>query len=467
MVLGIIIPDGVGIKNYLYTRIPKLFLQNPANRIVFISSQFDEGLLNSIVEPLGAKASLVTLPAYNESTTNRLLRDAITFARLKYFAQKLNNPTILTAAPNASNWKGRLLQNVTSTIGTLAATSYQSIEAMEKWYSHKLSTIDVDEQSQLLVRHQINTILSLNQRPMVNIPMYEAARRLGIKRTCVIYSWDNVAKARLFTPSDVYMLWSQYMFDQMQLFYPEISKEKLFITGTPQFSFYFNDDYRSNRDAFCEKWALPVNRPLILFTGSDHKTSPYDPYLLRDCAEAILSIPEDKRPALIFRRTPADFTDRYDWVFDKYSCIKKMDPVWLNNGTGWGSAVPTQADIENIVGLVQHCAVVINVASTMALDAATHNKPCLYLSYHPKEARDKGMPVYNTTHDEDHFKVMKDIDAVAYVEHEDALLSTIEKALTAPDTIATGRKKYLHVITNDLYLTAEESIVRLLEQQTV
>jgi hypothetical protein len=464
MVLGIIIPDGIGIKNYLYTRIPKLFLQNPANRIIFISSKFDESLMNSIVEPLGPQVSLVTLPAYKESITNRLLRDAITFARLKYFARKLKNPTILKAAPNASTWKGKLLNKLASCIGSISAKSYSAIEAMEKWYTSRLSMIDVTPQIKILTDYKVDTIISLHQRPMVNIPMYEAARRLAIRRTCVIYSWDNVSKARLFTPSDVYMLWSQYMFDQMRLFYPEIPKEKLHITGTPQFSFYFNADYISTREAFCEKWELPVNRPFILFTGSDQKTSPYDPYLLRDCAEAILSIPEDERPGLIFRRTPADFSGRYDWVLDKYSWIKKMDPLWLNKGTDWTTAVPTQADIENIVGLIQHCAMVINVASTMALDAATHNKPCLYLSYNPKEAREKGLPLYNTTHDEDHFKVLKGIDAVAYVEHEDALLPTIKKALVAPDTIATGRKKYLYLITNDLHLTAEESIVRLLEK---
>jgi hypothetical protein len=458
MVLGIVIPDGVGIKNYLYTHFPKFFLAEKDNSIVLFHIKLDDELLQEITAPYGNQMTLVPLPLYQEDLKSRIIREAIALGRLKYFTEKLNNHTIIHAAPLATTWRKKMLLSISAFFGNAMSKHYNRIVAWEKKYAKRLASIDVQRQINILTQNKVDVMFSLHQRPLENIPMYEAARRLNLRRCAVIYSWDNVAKARLYTAAEKYFLWSKYMHDQMQLFYPEITADQLVVTGTPQFSFYFNEAYQSTRTAFCNKWNLDEHRPIILFTGSDLRTSPYDPWLLRDVAEALLTYPEQQRPQLIFRRTPADFSTRYDWVLAQYSWIIKMDPIWLNIGNSWATVIPTKRDLRNVVALIQHCAIVINVASTMALDAATHHKPCIYLSYHPAEARAKGEPLYNATHDEDHFKVMKNIDAVVYINQEDQLTHTIQSILTDSSQFATGKEKYLEIITDNLHTSAEQNL---------
>lgn len=458
MILGILVPDGIGIKNYLYTNFPALYFENPDNKIVLLYCGIERQLLEETMQQFPGRATLCELPRFTEKIPFRVIRESITIGRLRYFSRKLSNPTIMEAVPNAHTWRRKILLGVAGVFGRIMSRNYKAILRWEKIFQHQVSRLEIPEFESILRQQKIDVILSLHQRPPENIPVFEAARRLNIRRTTVIYSWDNVAKARLYSTSEKYFLWSNYMKSQMRLFYPEIPEESLVVTGTPQFSFYFSKDYMMPRDKFFEANGLNQQHPIVLFSGSDFRTSPYDPYLLRDVAEALQSIEEQERPSLVFRRTPADFSDRYNWVFQKYPWIKVMDPLWINKGNSWSSAVPTRQDLVNIVNLIRYCSIVVNVASTMALDAATHNKPCIYLSYHPLEARQQGWPVYNDTHDEDHFKAMKNIEAVCYVEHENKLPAAIFNLLHHPDDYAKGRAKYLEIITDNLYMSASQSL---------
>ncbi|HSC52898.1 MAG TPA: hypothetical protein VLC98_04725 [Phnomibacter sp.] len=458
MVIGIVLPDGIGIKNYLYTEIPSFLLADQNNSIVLFHAKLDKKLMQEIIAPYGHQMRLEPLPIYREDLQTRLIRESINIGRLTYFSKNLNNTTLLTANPKASSFKRKILKRVTTFFAKGMSKHYDRILAWEKRYQNRVSSIDVSEQLRLLQQYKVDVLFSLHQRPLENIPMYEAAKRLNIRRCAVIYSWDNIQKARLYTLSEKYFLWSKFMYDQMQLFYPEIPAEKLIITGTPQFSFYFNPDYQTAKSEFSKSWRLDENRPIALYTGSDLLTAPYDAELLRDVAEAIEKMPETNRPQLIFRRTPADFSDRYNWVLAKYPWILKMDPVWQSIGNSWATVIPTKEDLKMVVSLVQHCSLVINVGSTMALDAATHHKPCIYLSYHPAEARQSGLPTHNEILDQDHFKVMKHIDAVVYVEHEDKLGEAIQALLTDANRHTPGKEKYLEIITDNLHATAAKNI---------
>jgi hypothetical protein len=464
MVIGIFVPDGIGIKNYLYTDFPDRLLSSANNRLVIFHIGIDLSLLDQLGQKYPDRIIFVRLPAFKEDAVTKVLRESVTIARLKYFSATLNNKTILKSGPVANTPKRKLLLQLANLIGTALSKKYTDILRIEQWFSDRVARLRMDEHENFLQQHKIDILISLHQRPPDNIPIYEAARRLGIKRIAVIYSWDNVSKARLYTPAEKYFLWSRYMFDQMQLFYPEIPKEKLCITGTPQFSFYYSPAYLSEREDFCRKHGIDPKKPYLIFSGSDERTAPYDPHLLRDVALAVLKWNEAERPQLIFRRSPADFTNRYHWVFEKFPWIIVLDPKWQNKGAGWGTAIPTKEDIEMIVGLIQHGQLIINVASTMALDAATHDKPCIYISYNPKEAREAGYPPETYIHQEDHFKVMRNIDAVHYVNSVELLDECLQKLMNQPDAYARGRKRYLEIITNNLSSEAAANMVREIER---
>ena len=62
-----------------------------------------------------------------------------------------------------------------------------------------------------------------------------------VMKITFIFSWDNLPKARLAVEADLYLVWSQWMKDEMRDYYPEISEEKVKLVGTPQFEFYLDN----------------------------------------------------------------------------------------------------------------------------------------------------------------------------------------------------------------------------------
>ena len=459
MVLGVVVPDGVGVKNYLYSGFPNIFLQNPENSILLFCNFLKEDGIQLDDESMLKRVSIEPLPNYNESLKLRLLRETICFARLYHFSHKLKNKTILGAAPRANSTAKKIFLKYCALFGKYFSGSYDKILSLENAYSLALAKSDVSVAADALRKNKVDALISLHQRPVQNIPFYEAARRMELKRFSIIYSWDNIAKARLFTPAQVYLLWSRYMKNQMNLFYPEIKDEQMVITGTPQFSFYTDESWHTDKASFCNQYHIDPAKPVVLFSGSDYRTSPFDPELLRDVATTLRSMDEQIRPQLVFRRSPADFTGRYDKVFENFPEIISIDPIWTNDGDTWTTAIPNKADIRNLKVLLQLCNVVINVSSTMALDAAIFDKPCIYMAFNPAEAEAAGFDYLKDIHEEDHFKVMKDINAVVYATDINQLGSLIKTCIETPGNIAPGRKAYLNSITDNLSNKAAENLV--------
>ena len=51
-------------------------------------------------------------------------------------------------------------------------------------------------------------------------------------------SWDNLVKARLAIRTREYIVWSNYMRDELLRYYKEIDAANNVITGKPQFELY-------------------------------------------------------------------------------------------------------------------------------------------------------------------------------------------------------------------------------------
>jgi hypothetical protein len=455
MNLLIVVPDGVGIKNYLYSDFLEKLLQSPDFNVSIVT-KLDTDFVRNLFD--GVELNIYSSPTYRESVGELLLRESVKYARLKYFANRLKNHTILGAVSKGGTTAKKLLLTCTKWIGSLLFLSgYSSILAAEKRYWKLLSKKDLSDFQSLFRQVKPDIILTTHQRPVDNIPMYEMARRLGVKTTSVIYSWDNVSKAALNARADIYFIWSGNMLEQMKTFYPEIDERRIRITGTPQFSFYRNSLYHTSREVFCESFRIDPARKMVVFSGSDTRTSPYDPDLLNDVISVIKTMPVEDRPVLVFRRSPADFTGRYDAVLQQHPEIVSIDPLWINNGSSWVTAIPTRADIRNIVGLMQHCSLIINISSTMALDGAIFDKPSIYLAYAPESA--PHFDYAKKIHVEDHLKVLRDIDGVAYVHKKEMLAQTIKGILEKPDEYCKDRKVFLKRVTDNIITEAADNMI--------
>ena len=274
-----------------------------------------------------------------------------------------------------------------------------------------------------------------------------AAQDLGIRTICFIHSWDNVPKGVQLIKADTYFVWSDYMKQEMIAHYPFITASQIQVTGTPQFIPYFNEEYRIDRRAFLSQFHLDVDKKYILFSGNDKTTSPNDPVYLSDLCMAVnrLNADEDLYRVL-FRPNPIDRNDGFDTILKEYSTIlTEISPDWFGSATFvWNQGGPSTKDIMLLVNTILHAELVVNMGSTMALDAALLEKPSCYINYDvPSHYNWTVERIYRFIH----FKMIKEINPVFWIDTREDVFSVIKNALENPNQTKEGRVQWIQGIT--------------------
>lgn len=437
----LIVPDGVGIKNYLYSKLLS-YLSKQAKITIWSplpEKAFDE------VRQLHSNIDIdyKNLQLHKESVLTRIYRESATYARLHYFKKKTSNETLLLNwRKSKGSLKLRLLYKVAELIGSWAKSDYNRILKLEKFSKKYWSNTIIDYYKSELNKLNANSIFITHQRVANLMPISIASKTLGVKSISAIFSWDNIPKARLCVSADYYALWSSLMAEDMALFYPEIKPNQLKVVGTPQFEFYTQESRITDRKAFAEKHDLDLNKKWICFSGDDELTSPYDPNYLNDIANVMAQNHRDVQ--LVFRRCPVDFSNRYDEVLKKFKdVITSIDPVWHVDSDSWVEFFSKYGDIDLQVNLAHHCEGVINLGSTMALDFASMGKPCFYLNYDTVRDANWSTDFIYKYH---HFGSFKRLEPVGWINGKDEIDKAINTILNGSNKMINESRKWMERI---------------------
>lgn len=433
-----LIPDGVGIRNYLYSGVLNELEKQGIQ--VQIWHSLEEEVIPLSQKITGVYVESFQLKSFAEDAITQLIRESVAYARLKHNVRLTGNDTIL------SNWsfgkltfKKRMLTKLAEWVGK-SVKSYDSILALESLLWKKLRNSS-PYQNSLLRLQEINPdlLFCTHQRvPSASVAIL-AAQDLGIPTATSIFSWDNIPKARLAVRPDHYLVWSDFMKNELRYFYPEISNEKITVTGTPQFDFYTNVNLIQDREVFALQHGLDASKHWILFSGDDIRTSPFDHEYLIDIAEALKNETDIQ---IIFRQVPVEGTERYTQVLQRFPQIHHINPYW-KKGKFWQMFFPYPEDITHLVNLAFHCDTVINIGSTMALDFACFDKPGIYLKYdhHPDQTWS-----VNDTYRFQHFRSMEGLDPVGWIQSPQDIHSVVRAAVNTPHLVGKDRKDWLKII---------------------
>jgi len=424
----LLFPDGVGIRNYLYSDVFK-----NENEELILFHNFDSEAIKVIKENTSIKSEIV-IPNYKESVKEKFLRELICLSRLYYNHRKVNNSTLL----NNWNWNQKTFSK---------KLFYKTIEAITPFFREYFSILNLEKKYQKAIRKnpfydevkdilrkvQPDSVFCSHQRALKAATVFAAAFDLGIKTTTVIYSWDNLPKARLALRGDNYLVWSDYMKKELELYYPEIASESIHVTGTPQFEFYGDESNIIDKAVFYKRYNLDLNKKIICFSGDDTKTSPDDPSYLKDIAEELTKANLQGEYQILLRRCPVDFSGRYDDVINQYKdLIKEAPPLWsFNSSKEWSSVYPSIEDVYLLVSTAFYSDIVVNIGSTMAFDFAMFNKPCVFINYDQLNKNIKNWSV-KYIYQFQHFRSIPNKDAVIWLNSKDEI---IEKLTLKKDNI--------------------------------
>ena len=417
----LLFPDGVGIRNYLYSNVFKDF-----NGDLVLFHNFDSKTIEATKENTLITQDIV-IPDYKESVEEKFLRELLCLSRLYNNNSKVNNPTLLSNWNwNQNSFSKKIFYKIIEILAPYFK-SYHKILKLEKKYQKAIRKNKFYNQvKNILQEAKPSVVFCSHQRALKAATIFSAATDLNIPTVTVIYSWDNLPKARMALRSDNYLVWSDYMKKELNLYYPEIDKAKIHVTGTPQFEFYEDSSNIIDKENFYEQYNLDLHKKIICFSGDDQKTSPDDPSYLRDIAEEIIKADLQNKYQILFRRCPVDFSGRYDQVVKEFNgLIKEAPPLWyFSKSKEWNSIYPTMDDVKLLVSSAFYSDIVVNVGSTMAFDFGMFNKPCVFINYDQNNKKHTEWSV-NTIYQFQHFRSMPDSSAVIWLNSKEEIIDKI------------------------------------------
>jgi len=421
----ILLPDGIGLRNFAFTNFHKLGLERTFDITFWNNTPFNlrELEINEI-EIKNAKAHPIT-DLLKIAQTQIELSQSIKKSKDKVYNSyrfplsfknvKSSLKSSLIKAiifwNNSQNGLKRIRENIANN------------ERKTKLYFDSLSTLQNEKPTM---------VFCTNQRIMLAVAPILAAQDLGIPTATFIFSWDNLPKGTKILETDFYFVWSQHMKNELRYYYPDVAENQIIVTGTPQFESHFQSDIIVSREAFFKEHNLDTAKKYICYSGDDITTSPNDPSYLADLAKAIIKLNEKGNSlGIIFRRCPVDFSDRFDKVLVDYKdVITSINPKWEKKAASWHAILPTKEDLVLQMNTIFHSELVVNLGSSMVFDFVAFNKPCCFINYdvlNPQFPDWSVKKIYNYIH----FRSMPSKDSVFWINGPNEMEQILEKALNS------------------------------------
>ena len=347
-----------------------------------------------------------------------------------------------------------------------AAASSRGIQMLDHWHCSAVDRLpEVERYQELFEKIKPSVLFCSHQRPPVILPPVLAARSLGIPTATFIFSWDNLtSKGRIAAPFDHYLVWSEHMRQELLRYYPHVSPRQVHIVGTPQFDPYANEELLWSREEFFKRVGAEPSRPLICYSGGDAGTCPEDPEHVRVLMNLIRDGRIHGNPQVLLRPTPVDDGSRYDKVRRDYPELIYVRPAWSHTEPGdWTRVIPLAEDVQFLANLTHHADLNINVASTMTLDFALHNKPVVNIAFDVTDPPPFGKPLWEYYYRFEHYRPVVELGAARFARSPEELANHTNAYLNDPDLDQDNRRRLVELEVSLPLGRSGQRIVEVLE----
>lgn len=247
-------------------------------------------------------------------------------------------------------------------------------DLIDRWVSHPAAERTFDEaRPSLLVTSSPGLIFS-------ELPLLRTARRRGVRAMAIDPSWDNFTN-KLLPARRVNRLvvWNDLMKQQAVALHGYAADE-VRVAGVPQWDRYFHDDARASREEFFRRIGADPARKLVTLT-----TTPQELYSHHDHVLDVMrrALTDGRWPAaqVLVRLHPRDDMAQYA-RFDGADDVILEKPFRATVRAGDGLAVDvTTASQQHLADTLRHSDVIVNVASTIAIEAAIFDTPVVNIAF--------------------------------------------------------------------------------------
>lgn len=267
--------------------------------------------------------------------------------------------------------------------------------------------------------------------------MYEAKKRY-IPVVVLVHSWDNLpSRGRFFISPDRLLVWNKIMCRQAEELHI-IPKERIVICGIPQYDHYH--EFKTMDKAAYLKFIGGIENNdtrIITYTCVAERVMPDEPEFIMQLIELAQKGVWGK-VVLVIRLHPTERQYKYKQMFSSYPIVRLNEPDASFAAANADSVIPDGR--EDFVNLMANSDVVINMASTITIDAILFDKPVVNIAYNPIISQNN----WNCASDwylSSHFKHIIAARGTRCAETVDEFVEYVKNYLENPELDAEGRRR--------------------------
>jgi|GEM_PF-2856228 len=316
------------------------------------------------------------------------------------------------------------------------------------------------------------SLLVLNDIELVFIPTIDVqediilsncANNIGIPLIALVHSWDNLPSrgSILFSP-DLLLVWNYIMRDQAIEFHG-IDSDTIKVVGIPQYDFYKKNIQISTRHVFFKKNNLIEYDKVITYTCVAKHVFPDEEKFIFNLYNLVHQ-GTFGNCLLIIRLHPTERTEYYEIILKNKNDIYVDIPDSLFAATY--SDIHDIKGVENFVNLLYHSDIIINLASTITIDAAVFDTPVINIGYNielPDSSWNSAEKWYHSTH----FRNIIKTGGTALVFSEQELIITIKKYLENPKLHQQERNRIVEEQCYKIDGKTTQRIVKSIEETNI
>jgi hypothetical protein len=277
----------------------------------------------------------------------------------------------------------------------------------------------------------------------MDYPLMRRAVKEKVPVISLVSSWDNLT-SKAFFPFSLHALvvWNHVMKQEaIDLF--DFPEDKIFVSGIPRYDLLFKEKNIASREDFFKRFGLDSSKKLVLYCTGSSKTGPTivdpvspQPKIAKYIAEEIQSGRFSVPAQLMIRLHPQANADEYSELMNRKDVVVHIpgrraefhDRLFSKND-----------DIELAESMI-YSDVVINLGSTVTLDAAVFDTPIICENIDINGPRPLKLSVAKF-YEFDHFAKLKTTGGFALANSLPELTQQIDHALKHPEHLRENRKK--------------------------
>lgn len=301
-----------------------------------------------------------------------------------------------------------------------------------------------EEAQRRLQQLRPRAVLTMNPFWFMEPAVVAEARRLGIPVMAFVPSWDNITtKGRMVYGYDAYFVWSDTQLEELRTFYPRSTDVPSRAVGAPQFDVFFDDRFHEPRDRFFCRHGLDVDLPVVVYAvGSPNFIHEHHGALRFARAVARGDLGDIQvliRPHPIHDRAQfsADFLELGPRV--RVQQVAEPDRALVERGQD-------NDEIIDWVSTFRYADVVVNLSSTVGIDAAIFDRPVVNLDYDPAPERPNQQLVKEINREWSHFAPVARTGGLWMAEDDDAVIAGVRAYLSEPSLHRDGRRRMVELV---------------------